>query len=201
RRGGADRPVPPGPVREGDHRGAHRAVPRGAGGRMAVQGGLTLPTAREVIAAERALIQQRRGKRTGPLVGLALSGGGIRSATFNLGLLQALARHDLLERCDYLSTVSGGGYIGACLASLTATAGDVAQRNFPLAVSTEADRPEVKWVRAHSEYLAPRHGPFNVDTWRLISAYLGGLVFTLTTAAAILAVLAAAVIIIYPQIV
>src|SRR2546422_9106340 len=45
-------------------------------------------------------------------VGLALSGGGIRSAPFNLGLLQALRQRGLLELIDYLSTVSGGGYIG-----------------------------------------------------------------------------------------
>ena len=44
--------------------------------------------------------------------GLALSGGGIRSATFNLGIFQALARLGLLSKIDYLSTVSGGGYIG-----------------------------------------------------------------------------------------
>ena len=47
------------------------------------------------------------------LVGLALSGGGIRSATFGLGVLQALKQVDLLGRIHYLSTVSGGGYIGA----------------------------------------------------------------------------------------
>ncbi len=47
------------------------------------------------------------------LTGIALSGGGIRSATFGLGVLQALARHDLLRRFDYLSTVSGGGYLGS----------------------------------------------------------------------------------------
>ncbi len=52
------------------------------------------------------------------LVGLAFSGGGIRSATFNLGLLQALAKQGILPYCDYLSTVSGGGYIGSCLSSL-----------------------------------------------------------------------------------
>jgi hypothetical protein len=51
------------------------------------------------------------------LVGLSLSGGGIRSATFNLGVLQALASLRLLTRIDYLSTVSGGGYIGAWLAA------------------------------------------------------------------------------------
>src|SRR5437763_12149177 len=49
------------------------------------------------------------------LVGLAFSGGGIRSATFNLGVLQALAQMRLLARFDYLSTVSGGGYIGSWL--------------------------------------------------------------------------------------
>jgi hypothetical protein len=52
------------------------------------------------------------------LVGLALSGGGIRSATTNLGMLQALARMRLLPRMDYLCTVSGGGYIGGCLSAL-----------------------------------------------------------------------------------
>jgi hypothetical protein len=46
------------------------------------------------------------------LVGLALSGGGIRSATFCLGLLQELKRQNLLRIFDYLSTVSGGGYVG-----------------------------------------------------------------------------------------
>ena len=44
---------------------------------------------------------------------VCLSGGGIRSATFNLGVLQGLARHGLLDKFDYLSTVSGGGYIGS----------------------------------------------------------------------------------------
>src|SRR5262245_59820143 len=45
--------------------------------------------------------------------GVGFSGGGIRSATFNLGVLQGLAEHGLLKYIDYLSTVSGGGYIGS----------------------------------------------------------------------------------------
>src|SRR5215472_9523418 len=49
------------------------------------------------------------------LVGLAFSGGGIRSATFGLGVLQALKKLGLLEKVHYLSTVSGGGYIGSWL--------------------------------------------------------------------------------------
>jgi Patatin-like phospholipase len=49
------------------------------------------------------------------IAGLAISGGGIRSATFALGVIQALAHLKLLRRFDYLSTVSGGGYIGSWL--------------------------------------------------------------------------------------
>src|SRR5262245_9801747 len=51
------------------------------------------------------------------LAGLAISGGGIRSATFGLGVLQGLADLGILSRFDYLSTVSGGGYIGGWLAA------------------------------------------------------------------------------------
>jgi len=47
--------------------------------------------------------------------GLAISGGGIRSASFALGALQALENVEALEKFDYMSTVSGGGYIGSCL--------------------------------------------------------------------------------------
>jgi hypothetical protein len=51
------------------------------------------------------------------LVGLALSGGGIRSASFNLGLLQALHLHGLIRFIDYLSSVSGGSYVCSLFAS------------------------------------------------------------------------------------
>lgn len=47
--------------------------------------------------------------------GLALSGGGIRAATVSLGVLQVLAERGLLAGFQYLSTVSGGGYIGSSL--------------------------------------------------------------------------------------
>ena len=53
------------------------------------------------------------------LIGLALSGGGIRSASFSLGVVQGLIKAGLFNSIDYLSTVSGGGYTGACLSSLT----------------------------------------------------------------------------------
>lgn len=70
--------------------------------------------------AERLLFEQRRVKAglpdpKAPRIGLALSGGGIRSATFCLGVLQGLAGCGLLRRVDFLSTVSGGGYAGSFL--------------------------------------------------------------------------------------
>lgn len=69
-----------------------------------------VPLTREaVFAAERSLLSP--GKPTAPLAALCLSGG-IRSATFALGVLEGLARFDLLGEFHYLSTVSGGGYIG-----------------------------------------------------------------------------------------
>jgi hypothetical protein len=51
------------------------------------------------------------------LSGIALAGGGIRSATFSLGVLQALGEHGGLRLFDFLSTVSGGGYTGGWLSA------------------------------------------------------------------------------------
>jgi patatin-like phospholipase len=68
------------------------------------------------IDDEMKKVGRGRGKSSdGQFVGLALSGGGIRSATFSLGVLQALSKSGWLEKIDYLSTVSGGGYIGSSL--------------------------------------------------------------------------------------
>ncbi len=45
--------------------------------------------------------------------GICCSGGGIRSAAFNLGALQSLQEAKELENADYLAAVSGGSYIAA----------------------------------------------------------------------------------------
>src|SRR5206468_13016996 len=76
-----------------------------------------------VTAAEREEIVKSRAVRgaggdtpqniQASYVGLALSGGGIRSATFALGLLQGMQRLGVLRAVDYLSTVSGGGFVGS----------------------------------------------------------------------------------------
>ena len=97
-------------------------------------------------------------------VGLALSGGGVRSAAFSLGVLQALNHHNALRNVDYLSTVSGGGYIGCALsATMTCTEGKFAFGNAPTggadqAASEIADTPSVGHLRNYSNYLIPRGG-------------------------------------------
>lgn len=97
----------------------------------------------DVVNAEMDHLKDWRGQE--PRVGLALSGGGIRSASYCLGVIQALAYRRALPNVDYMSTVSGGGYIGASLSYLlhqsaggAAAAGftdppkfDVSRENFP----------------------------------------------------------------------
>jgi hypothetical protein len=65
-----------------------------------------------VVDAEKAFLGVKPEE---PVFGLALSGGGIRSASFALGLLQALHGYEVFEKFHYFSTVSGGGYIGSAL--------------------------------------------------------------------------------------
>ena len=95
------------------------------------------------------------------LVGLALSGGGIRSATFSLGVTQALAKHGRLKTVDYLSTVSGGGFIGSCLSSvLNAKDTGPEQDRFPLHYNVGAEEPlGVGQLRNSACYLAPGRFP------------------------------------------
>jgi len=70
-----------------------------------------------VVEEERKFLEKTSAPAGAP-IGLAFSGGGIRSATFNLGMIQALAECRLLSKFHYLSTVSGGGYIGSWLSAL-----------------------------------------------------------------------------------
>lgn len=93
----------------------------------------------DVLEAERKRINDNEA-----LLGLALSGGGIRSASFALGLLQSLVHKDqnLLKEVDYLSTVSGGGYIGSSLTYFL-------NKGLPEWESTkEKKTPKVKWIKS-----------------------------------------------------
>lgn len=142
----------------------------------------------DVIASEKNLIRLRRETlglsekgNTSELdtVGLAFSGGGIRSATFNLGILQGLANLGLLKYFDYLSTVSGGGYIGSWLTAWIQRDGslkDVEKKLDPDWAAQQSERSEepaqIKYLRRHSNYLAPRIGALSADTWVLWASYL-----------------------------
>nr|WP_316642418.1 patatin-like phospholipase family protein [uncultured Roseateles sp.] len=94
------------------------------------------------------------------LWGLALSGGGIRSATFCFGLLKALGQNKVFHRFDILSTVSGGGYIGSTVGKLFQNARDSGQNPIDVeAALGEADRRWFAfWLRANGRYLIPRGG-------------------------------------------
>ena len=105
--------------------------------------------------------------------GLALSGGGIRSATFCLGLLKALAQHKLLLRFDLLSTVSGGGYVGATLGRLLSRADSAADVKKVVSAFGDADgRWFTWWLRANGRYLIPRGAK---DTTFALALYLRNL--------------------------
>lgn len=133
---------------------------------------------------------------------LCCSGGGIRSATFCLGVIQALASHDvrrgpddaagteadlplspaesddepsaknsLLGRFHYLSTVSGGGYVGSWLSSwrmhdhFDAIIGNLTGRP----KGADVEPPEVSWLRSYSNYLTPRIGVGSADSWAAVA--------------------------------
>ena len=135
---------------------------------------------------------------------LCLSGGGIRSATFCFGVIQALAMHrldktphpprpisdltpdevidyannSLLSRFHYLSTVSGGGYIGSWLSAWR-------QRDdFPTVWKNltgrpdgpDVEPPEISWLRAYSNYLTPKVGLGSADTWTGAAIFLRNLI-------------------------
>jgi len=117
------------------------------------------------------------------LVGLAFSGGGIRSATFNLGVLQALAKLDVLRHCDYLSTVSGGGYIGSWFTAWTHREGrDSTGKSVPIQEVQDRMRlrlspmrsPQpldtrirpIRYLREFSNYLTPQTGFFSATRGR-----------------------------------
>ena len=127
------------------------------------------------------------------LVGLAFSGGGIRSATFNLGVLQALARANLLSSIDYLSTVSGGGYIGAWLYGWIARqpdglAGVQSALTDPKSAGRRGScREPIRYLREYSNYLTPRVGTLSADTWTMISTWIRNTALNTTVLVAALA--------------
>ena len=106
----------------------------------------------------------------GPQVALALSGGGIRSATFAFGFLQALAKRKSLTEVDLLSTVSGGGYTGGMLTRLFSREAVNSHEDVESAILPPGNEPDGRqsgdsasirpgavfaWLRENGNHLAP----------------------------------------------
>jgi hypothetical protein len=124
---------------------------------------------RHYVTDRKEVIQQDDGAKTetrgtsrlsgaDDLTGIALSGGGVRSASFCLGVLQALdslSNHDephIVDAVDYLSTVSGGGYIGTSLIS------GLMQPDYSFPFDSrfdEQETPETQHLRDYSNFLTP----------------------------------------------
>jgi hypothetical protein len=118
---------------------------------------------------------------------LCLSGGGIRSATFGLGLIQGIARHGMLAHFDYLSSVSGGGYLASWLTAwihrerLRLDDPQVAIREVESQLRSLPDSPlepepdPVHYLRSYSRYMSPKFGLLSADTWTLVATFLRNL--------------------------
>lgn len=157
--------------------------------RQNVSGRMQSTKSSEAKAGAQAVSASSVGRTAGPLIGLALSGGGIRSAAFCLGALQAMdsvlqasgssgdigeprtendLRPSILDRFDYLSTVSGGGYIGASMVA----AMSLQMGLFPFrSLLDQQETRSVQHLRDHSNYLFPR----KVEIFRALAVYLRGL--------------------------
>ena len=126
----------------------------------------------------------RMAERTNA-VGLGLSGGGIRSATFCLGVTQVLAERGLLKDVDFLSTVSGGGYTGSFLTARLGSKepySDVAAPHGP-------DSAAVSYLRHHAKFLTAIDLR---DRWSMVTATLAGMILNWSTPILLVAIAALA---------
>jgi len=106
-------------------------------------------------------------------IGLALSGGGIRSATFSLGVVQVLADKGYLQEVDFLSTVSGGGYTGCFLTQRLGNDEVLAE----VAVPHGPDPDPVRHLRQHAKYLSVNNLK---EKWSMVTATLAGMLLNWT---------------------
>jgi hypothetical protein len=136
-------------------------------------------SAAEALQAERDHLRRSGANDADGYSALCLSGGGIRSAAFALGVIQGLAKRNVLSAVDYLSTVSGGGFAGGWLSAwLThaAAAGD-REKVFKQLSGTDLEhgRTEaapVAHMRAYSRYMSPQLGGLSADSWTLVATML-----------------------------
>ena len=106
-------------------------------------------------------------------VGLGLSGGGIRSATFCLGVTQVLAERNLLKDVDFLSTVSGGGFVGCFLTTRLGRG----EPHADIAGPRGPDPAAIRYVRQHAKYLSASNLK---ERWSMVTASLAGMILNWT---------------------
>lgn len=146
---------------------------------------------RQFFDTEKELIDQRKqvsGSTEQGLTGLALSGGGIRSATFCLGALQVFESKKLMPHVDYLSTVSGGGFTGAAYSAwryrrtmFTAQSATPRNGDSPACPAAYKEPPAslndlLLHLRKFAHYLSPRLGLVSSEPWRIVGAFVRNLV-------------------------
>jgi hypothetical protein len=141
---------------------------------------------REYLWQEEVVIRARKQAAQSEeqgVVGLALSGGGIRSAAFSFGVLQTLEEKGLMRHVDYLSTVSGGGYTGTAysawrLRQVLAEEQETSERDKDLLVKeTPPSRLSdlLAHVRNFSNYISPGLGIGSPGAWRIVSTLVRNL--------------------------
>lgn len=125
-----------------------------------------------VVQKERAVLGKPGEEE---LIALALSGGGIRSASFALGVMQALVCAGIMKKFDYLSSASGGGYIASSLTWFLRQGlpdgrkAGTESGNFPFGIRGKGLRMQdggtarhsnmlLDYLRQHSRYLTPGKG-------------------------------------------
>ncbi len=140
----------------------------------------------QILELEQEVIAQRKaaaGSTETGVVGLALSGGGIRSATFCFGVLQVLERKGFMKHVDFLSTVSGGGYTGSAYSAwrlrqvlASKTPADIGYDTIHVRRSPPRAWDELlPHLRKFSNYLAPNLGLGSPGTWRILATMVRNL--------------------------
>lgn len=133
---------------------------------------------KEPLAAHREPVERPCPGRTG----ICCSGGGIRSAAFNLGALQTLQDARCLQTADYLAAVSGGSYIAAAFAMVAKTTADGSSDDSDLQLLEQQEpfapgSPEEQYLRNRSDYLAPDRIAKLYLGYRILLGLLVNLVF------------------------
>ena len=136
-----------------------------------------IPDVADINAEERKAVEARREKfgikDGGNAIGLGLSGGGIRSSTFCLGVTQVLAERGLLKDVDFLSTVSGGGYLGCFLTTRL----ESQAAHSRVAASHGPDSEAIRYLRQRAKYLTADNLK---ERWMMVTATLAGMVLNWT---------------------